>query len=418
MGSIIYLALGRLELDWGKNSGFTDHSALFQEPDVADFPYFYAGGGELPEPTPDGKQWEVVTELKEGLSKPLPEVIDRMNLLGYSKRYAEAEFKQVMSMGDSESSGLTFELLHKALKEVELDKVSLDYGEGGEDFGKFFRREISPRLRLREIVGEDLDEWSVGYAMENLSPYAVMQLLADNPRARELPVNWQFNDVAENGWAKRSEFVCPLAPSNRFLIVTEGSSDAYVLRHAFRLLRPHIADFFHYVDMQEGYPFTGTGSVFRFVQGLISIAVQNNIVVLYDNDAEGCAGFARTQELNIPENMRVLRLPDMPRFKMFKTTGPSGKSTSDINGKAAAIECYLDLHESPLVRWSSYNAKQDTYQGELVNKDDYTKEFLRQRERVDGYDYSGIEAVLDMLIDACGAMKEATQLSSIDFGDG
>jgi hypothetical protein len=140
MGSMIHLALGRLELDWGKNSGFTDHSALFQEPDVADFPYFYAGGGELPEPTPDGKQWEVVTELKEGLSKPLPEVIDRMNLLGYSKRYAEAEFKQVMRMGDSESSGLTFELLHKALKEVELDKVSLDYGEGGR-----FRQVLPPR---------------------------------------------------------------------------------------------------------------------------------------------------------------------------------------------------------------------------------------------------------------------------------
>ena len=160
--------------------------------------------------TPEGKQWEVITELKEGLSKPLPEVICRMNLLGFSKRYAEAEFKQVMMMANSESSGLTFELLHKALKEVELDKVSLDYGQGGEDFGKFFRREISPRLRLREIVGEDLDEWSVGYAMENLSAYAVMQLLADNPGARDLPVSWHFNDVAENGWARRSEFVALL----------------------------------------------------------------------------------------------------------------------------------------------------------------------------------------------------------------
>jgi hypothetical protein len=232
-----------------------------------------------------------------------------------------------------------------------------------------------------------------------------------------MPVNWQFNDVAEGGWAKRSEFVCPLVPSNRFLIVTEGSSDAHVLRHAFRLLRPHIADFFHYVDMQEGYPFTGTGNVFRFVQGLISIAVQNNIVVLYDNDAEGCAGYSRTQELNIPENMRVLRLPDMPRFKTFRTAGPNGESSSDINGRAVAIECYLDLGARPLVRWSSYNAKQEIYQGELVSKEDYTKEFLRQRERVDGYDYSGIEAVLDMLVDACGAMKEVTQLASIDIVD-
>ena len=39
--------------------------------------------------------------------------------------------------------------------------------------------------------------------------------------------------------------------------------------------------------MEEGYPFSGTGNVFRFVQGLISIAVQNQMLVLFDNDAEG-----------------------------------------------------------------------------------------------------------------------------------
>lgn len=39
MGSMIHLAVGRLEIEWGKNEGFRDHSALFQgEADVADVP--------------------------------------------------------------------------------------------------------------------------------------------------------------------------------------------------------------------------------------------------------------------------------------------------------------------------------------------------------------------------------------------
>jgi len=35
MGSIIHLAVGRLEIDWGKNLGFIDHSALYQISDLA-----------------------------------------------------------------------------------------------------------------------------------------------------------------------------------------------------------------------------------------------------------------------------------------------------------------------------------------------------------------------------------------------
>ena len=70
MGSMIYLALGRLEVDWGKNSSFKNHGALFQPSDRKDVPYFYA---------------DDVVERKEGLSKPLRDVIQRLDLLGYTE---------------------------------------------------------------------------------------------------------------------------------------------------------------------------------------------------------------------------------------------------------------------------------------------------------------------------------------------
>ena len=38
---MIQLAVGRLEIEWGKNSGFADNSPLYQSGDLAQVPYYY-----------------------------------------------------------------------------------------------------------------------------------------------------------------------------------------------------------------------------------------------------------------------------------------------------------------------------------------------------------------------------------------
>ena len=227
-------------------------------------------------------------------------------------------------------------------------------------------------------------------------------------------MQWAFNDIEEGGWADRSDFIRQLDQSNRFLLVTEGSSDAAILRKAFALLKPHVADFFDFVDMEEGYPFSGTGNVYRFVQGLISIRVQNNIIVIYDNDAEGRANFDRTVALNISENMAVLKLPNRPEFMRFPTQGPSGNHNADINGRAAAIECYLDLPEDACIQWSSYVPKVDAYQGALIGKECYARTFLKQRGIVQGYDYRKLHAVLDGIVGAAITMRERTEIKNYE----
>ena len=179
--------------------------------------------------------------------------------------------------------------------------------------------------------------------MERFHPWSTLRLLADNPTNLELPVTWDFGDAVAEGWVDRDKIVRDLSPDLRFLIVTEGSSDAKILAHALRMLRPEIADFFSFVDMQEGYPFSGTGNLHRFCQGLMSIGILNRVLIIYDNDAEESARYVSTRRLRMPPNMRVMKLPDLPAFECFETIGPSGVSMDDINGRAAAIECYLDL---------------------------------------------------------------------------
>jgi hypothetical protein len=313
----------------------------------------------------------------------------------------------VTRLNEIDTSRFQFSELCEALAIVDVKSVSADYGHGGLDFGRFFRREIFPRLRLSEVAADPhYVKFDGAEAMETLSPYTILRLLAANPVARDLRVNWAFGDIEEGGYASLSQFVRPLDKWRKFLIVTEGSSDATIIKHGFAILRPHIADFFDFVDMEEGYPFSGTGNLFRFVQGLISIGIQNKVIVIFDNDAEGVASFNRCRNLNVPMNMKVLKLPDIPAFLDFETVGPNGTHRANINGQAAAIECYLDIRGNPRVRWNNYNPAADAYQGELIGKDRYKRVFLDQQEKTAGYDYGNLELILDMIVGNCIQMQE------------
>ena len=390
MGSMISLAVGRLEIDWGKNNGFVDYSALFQAGDVAQIPYYYAR--EEIRGADSGPDWEVITELKEGLSKPLALVIDRINLLGHTHSVCEAELAALAEFNGFDATTFSFADLRQALSVIDVGSLSPNYGH--------------PRLGLKAGGPDPMELGGIAEGMENLSAYTILQLLGGNPTARGSNVQWAFNDVEDGGWAKRSDFVKPVDQSSRFLIVTEGSSDAAIIGKAFRLLSPHIADFFDFVDMEEGYPFSGTGNVFRFVQGLISIRVLNNVIVVYDNDAEGAANFERTRQLNLPANVAVIKLPDLGCFEAFPTIGPNGRHLANINNRAAAIECYLELPSDAVVRWSIYNAKIGAYQGELVEKERYARAFFDQRARSTAYRFDNIASVLDLIVRTATDMRE------------
>ena len=104
--------------------------------------------------------------------------------------------------------------------------------------------------------------------IENLHPYVMLRLLAENSDIATRDVSWGFADVVEGGWVERKSIISNLGTIHqKFLVVTEGSSDAKVIHHALVLLKPDVADFFYFVDMEEGYPFTGTGKLISLLSG-------------------------------------------------------------------------------------------------------------------------------------------------------
>ena len=382
-----------------------DHGALYQASDFGQIPCYY------PDPDQDTDDYDFTEErptivrYKDGYSKPFRDVIDRINLLGYSYRNCKIEFSNLARLHGFDPAQFRFEDLEAAVQRVDVTQVSADYGDGHESFGRFFRRYIAPRFSLELLENNQL-LWNLSEAMENLDPRYVLQLLSRNPTTFGLRVDWDFSRYWDEQEPPFPNIADSLDPSNRFLIVTEGSSDTKVIRRAFEILRPHIADFFDYVDMEEGYPFSGTGNLLNFVRGLISISIHNNVIIIFDNDAEGVATYSRCIELNIPDNMRVIRLPDRPEFRSFKTIGPNGKHDANINGQAAAIECYLGLDCNAIVQWSNFNRHTNSYHGSLANKQKYLREFLKQKTKNIGYDYSKISSVLDAICEQCCDIKD------------
>jgi hypothetical protein len=98
-------------------------------------------------------------------------------------------------------------------------------------------------------------------------------------------------------------------------------------------------------------------------------------------------------------------LPSLDEFKQFATRGPDGTRKSDINGRAAGIECYLDLRldqrGEPKVTWNNYKKEIDAWQGVLDSKDEYSKHFYNQSDivlRSGDYDTSKLAKLVDALI--------------------
>lgn len=239
-----------------------------------------------------------------------------------------------------------------------------------------------------------------------LHPYSILQLLAQAEHNLALNVVWQFGPLVDAGWANDSEFVSGARRNQKVLVATEGSSDAHILEHAFSILRPDVIDFFQFIDMSDGHPFPGAGNLVKFAKGLIKIDAQNRIIFLFDNDAEGACAFQQLQAMSMPSNMKAIMLPNLTEFEAFNTRGPQGEFTADINGRAAAIECYLDLetekYPPATVLWTNYKKDLGVYHGSLEYKETYTKHFLKQTPETisaNNYRVNKIMCVLSSLIE-------------------
>ena len=402
MGSYITLDIGKFEVDWGKNGHFCDHSPLFRPSDVKEIPYLYAD--------------DVVIE-QEGYSRKLSRISRRLDLLGYDCVSAESIYKRAAL--EYTDSGffitLPFEAYCKAVRKIDISNPDMTKMENVDfpdrrDLGLYVAKCVldQPEIKSlpcaevisgREVCGTPHE--ALEYFLQGLNSYIILRLLADNPANADVELYWYYYDVVHNGWVEREQIVKELTSENKIMFVTEGTSDALVLRKSIEELYPDISDFFEFIDVSEKFPFTGTSNLYNFCVAMCQIKIQNQIMVVFDNDTAGIEKYRKALDLVRPKSFMITRLPDHSDFSEFPTIGPHGESADNINGRAVAIECFLDLCRTellPRVRWGSYNKGEQKYQGALENKDEYVRVFKSASLTSGDYNTAKLKYLVDWLI--------------------
>lgn len=420
MGTEIRLTVGNVSLSYAKNNIGDDYGFLFQKSDlthrhseIIDYEYY----AEHPEEREDLEESELA------FSRPLNRVIPRLNLLGHTLENARNEYQSIINeenfladeftLSEKKTDWLTFEEFCYLVNKFSLSSLSAKYIDFHIDEREKiaqgrFSDHVQSFLRL-PLLGSHDSYWSESSYLSSkiciLSAESMLQVFALNPENADTEVAWAFGPIVNSGWVSRSMFQAGAQRHQSILVVTEGASDARIIRRALDILRPDIADFFLFIDGDERHHFWGTGNLVKFAQGLIRIDIQNRVLFLLDNDAEGIEAYRKLQEFQMPGTMRSMILPNVDEFLSFPALGPEGVNNSDINGRAAAIECYLDLNlpqYSPAqVIWSNYKKEIDTWHGALEYKESYTSHFMKQSaDSLLGKDYdtSKLTKVLDTMI--------------------
>ncbi len=438
MSTPITLTVGDMELTCNTTYIGVDHGMLFQESDRkrrrhSSINYdYYAQHPEL-----DVAQSELC------FCRILRSMVPRLELLGHTLGAVRVDYERVVAhdleqratsdspdegTSKAEESGtkerhnlLDFDEFVAFVRSHAIRDLSDDYVGDYDDRVAKASEGIGSELALSQLPEGDPWRDRGGYSERShfgnllgfLNPYSILRVLAENPANLDLEVVWDYGNFVDAGWAKNEEFVAGARRTDTYLIATEGTSDTHIIKRAITLLRPDIEDFFKFIDLEERHPFSGTGNLAKFAEGLVKIDVHNRVIFLFDNDAEGRDARRTLQKYAFPANMRAMVLPDLDELRTFPARGPDGVTNADINGRAAAIECYLDLRlkdrKPPQVTWTNYKTELDAYQGALDFKESYARAFYGATAELiasGAYDVSKLRVVLDALVAECSTMAE------------
>jgi hypothetical protein len=358
---------------------------------------------------------------------PLSVVRDRLELRGYTLDVARTALAMSLAAEAARYRGLAagangelFEPIARVLETADVD----GWLEALSSIRKRRLKQRSSGANTRAhngtLIGYMLDHDWYGYQGPDLS-VGLRLALEVCPDAEELiydvtdlvlsEYHKPTDDLVEYALALRSN---DYSTGWRTIVLTEGRSDSRIIEDSLRLLHPHLADRFTFMDFEGARLGGGAGNLANIVKAFAGAGIANRVIALFDNDTAAEASLQTLRSVNLPRNIRVLRLPEVSALCNYPTIGPSGTVAMDVNGIAGSIELYLgadilaDEDEGMIpVQWTGYQTSLRKYQGEVMFKDRIQDRFARRLEAcrqnpelVAETDWSGIRAILDLLLSA------------------
>ena len=195
------------------------------------------------------------------------------------------------------------------------------------------------------------------------------------------------------------------------IVLTEGSTDKFVLESALRVLRPELRQYISFMDFAALRVEGGASFLASIVRAFAGAGVQDRLIAVFDNDTAGCLSQSLLSKHRLPDNIKVIRYPDIDLARSYPTLGPTGPVVMDINGSAAGIELYLGADVlcgengalTP-IQWKGFEASLGRYQGEITDKRGCLERFARKLHKFehdggapDASDWRDLGVILDTI---------------------
>lgn len=358
------------------------------------------------------------------------EATDRLNVMGFTINRVKGDFEagrrselekyeswteddpgKTWFAADWEfMKALTFEAYAEAMK------VVIDKGFRPVPFDDHKRQNLDPVTRY--ILGDN-DDFYYGFPCEDSR--LLMRLACDvvKPNTRVIQ---DITELVFSGYYASAERVCENAiraltarhpEDSPRIILTEGSTDAEILRETLALLYPHLVGYYTFLDFNASRSPGGAGHLAALVKAFSGAGVANRVIALFDNDTAAREARRALDGIVLLPNIAVRQYPEIPLLREYPTLGPSGMTMLNVNGLAASIELYLgadSLTENGTlmpVQWKGFNDSLRQYQGAVMQKARIHTAFKQKLAccksdptAIRTTDWTGLKAILECIFSA------------------
>ncbi|GGP47127.1 HEPN/Toprim-associated domain-containing protein [Shewanella saliphila] len=355
--------------------------------------------------------------------------IERLEVMGYTMAFVKRQFEDSVNerrsfLSDDRPDGMpeyyieeynflnsvTIDDFIAGFKELRLSQVPLS------SFVELDKFELS---KAAKYLASDTNGWMLNFPCTDVRSYIRVYL---ESCSFDSSVVQDITEVTNAGYYEledkvRDDAVDTLLSgvdvNSKIIVLTEGSSDKSIIERSLKLLYPHLADYYRFMDFGVANASGGASSLVSQVKGFVGVGIKNKIIAFLDNDTAAYVAKKSLEKTNLPENIRVLHYPDLPLAENYPTIGPTGEQSVNINNLAGSIELYLGedvLKENgdyTLVEWRGFDRSLGKYQGELLNKKGIQEKFYRKiaeceqdRAQTSQYDWSGMHLILTSLFTA------------------
>ena len=360
-----------------------------------------------------------------GFQATLKQIKKRLDLIGYSLLETAKKYENYRKHIEPYFSGImTFEeyyndFVNINIKESDVIKYCIENElpgmNGSYDLGEYEEKVIngvkkiynSPKILFKENYGKFIMPKSIFSTSEyfvdrefygQIDPLIKLRILADNPENLDLKVTWRPIDfIKGNLFSKQDIF--KERYFDKILIATEGKTDAYILSKVLEELFPEIADIFYFFDYsrEESLNVSGCKDLHKFCK-YITQTTHGKIIALFDNDGDGDREYHEAKKLE-EKDLLVTKLPNLKQYDKYIKESPWGEEELNLNGKAIAIEFFLDIPQKFEIKWE----KGKNVQGKLKDKIKYQHAFedavKEKKLNTTSYNTEKLEYLINYLIE-------------------